>query len=149
MSRLSVIVALCVVALLAWFFATHELRREMEHVGLRGRALTEPYLAATRVLTRMGKTVDTNPAPLRFDALPAGTTLFLDARDGGEMPEQQVEQLLAWVAAGNHLVLEATDFYVEDVVADWLDIERSVACVFVKLIGSEGFHAETGECKPI
>lgn len=29
-----------------------------------------------------------------------------------------------------------------------LEVQRGIPCVFVKLIGSEGFRAETGECKP-
>jgi hypothetical protein len=97
---------LALVAIAVWFFLSFERVTEREHVGVRGEAARNPYLAAQRLVERMGMRAVTLPHVSGLDRLPQGAVLLLPAgRRSLGVP--RTTAVLAWVEAGGHLVVQA------------------------------------------
>lgn len=70
--------------------------------GYKGKARTDPFLAAQMLLQEMGHETERKPS---FSQLPSawdGGTVFLSGESG--IPEARARQLLDWVEDGGHLV---------------------------------------------
>jgi hypothetical protein len=110
----------CMVPLLAlllaiaggvWWFTTFERVAEPVYAGLKGAARDDPYLALRQLFKRSRLQLEepgaaATPAA-KFARLPAGGTLLLSDRRHILMTPQRVKQIVAWVAAGGHLIVEA------------------------------------------
>ena len=118
-------VAAALIALI-WFFDTYEQVESEVWVGPSGAARKNPYLAAMRFMQRMGYTVSSIDRPRDLDALPRATTLILLARRAVVTPER-AQSLLAWAAAGGHLIIEPEAQRSRDVMLDALAIGRAQA----------------------
>jgi hypothetical protein len=105
------VTALLLIACGVWWFMTFERVTEPVYTGLKGAAREDPYLALRQLLKR-GKLSLEEPAAAatpaaKFDHLPAGGTLLLGDRRHLLMTPERVEKIVAWVAAGGHLIVEA------------------------------------------
>jgi hypothetical protein len=126
MSRQSIwaIVALLAVAGGAiWFFDNFERVPDREWTGYQGEARRNSFLAAERLLHRMGLAVRHLKTPIELRELPANGTLILPARRNALAPAER-GRLLEWVAAGGHLVVESEPQRLPDPVLDSLGVRR-------------------------
>jgi hypothetical protein len=100
------LVVLGLVVLLGLLLTRYERVTTLEHVGLRGEAARNPYLAAQHLLTRLGvptRSVADLP-PTR--ELPPGPGALLWVTGGRSvLSERRHQGLLEWTAAGNHLLV--------------------------------------------
>ncbi len=94
-----------------WWFMTFKRVTEPVYSGLQGAAREDPYLALRQLLKRSKLPLE-EPAvaatPVtKFDNLPAAGTLLLGDRRHLLMTPERVQKIVAWVAAGGHLIVEA------------------------------------------
>jgi hypothetical protein len=111
---------------LVWFLSNYERVTDKEWVGPSGEARRNQYLAAERLLARMGvpaRHVKTIP---ELKALPVNGALVLPDRRDALTPDAR-ERLLAWVEAGGHLIVEDENHNVPDPVLDALGVRRKPA----------------------
>jgi hypothetical protein len=114
MKRIPVVPIIIVLLLIAgsvWWFVTFERVSEPVYSGLKGAAREDPYLALRQLLRRsklrlQEPAVAATPVT-KFDHLPVGGTLLLSDRRHLLMTPQRVKTIVAWVAAGGHLIVEA------------------------------------------
>ena len=106
-----------------WFLANFERVPGKEKVGPSGEARLNPFLAAERFAGRMGvRAAQVRTLP-QLDAIkPGGVLLLPNQRQS--LDAQRIERLLAWVAAGGHLVAEAEFIGVDDPLFDALLVGR-------------------------
>ena len=97
--------AIVIIYIIYWFFSHFERVPRQVEVGYQGEARDNPFLAAQRLLERMGTTVKT------VIHLPEITT-DLDTQDtlvlleyGSFLTDTETRQLLEWVDAGGHLIM--------------------------------------------
>jgi hypothetical protein len=118
------IVLLAVAALgVVWFFDTYERVTDKEWVGYSGEARRNQYLAAERLLARMGvaaRHVRTIP---ELKELPVNGTLLLPDHREALTPDAHAA-LLRWVEGGGHLIVEDEDYRVPDPILDALGVVR-------------------------
>jgi len=108
----------------AWFLANHERVNEKVWVGFQGRARTDPYFAAQRLLQRMGVNVQAVRALPELRTLPISATLVLpQARQS--IPPQLQQHVLEWVEHGGHLIVEAEAIHQPDPLLDALGVLRT------------------------
>jgi len=99
-------VALLVGLLATWMFSSMERVQERVWIGYRGEARDNPWLAAERLLERMGRPSARARSVPQLKALPADGMLVLPRRVSSIDRVEQL-RLLEWVEGGGHLVLEA------------------------------------------
>jgi hypothetical protein len=109
-----------------WFFDTFEQVDGKVWVGPSGAARSNPYLAATRFMTRMGFRITEIERPAELDHLAPGATLVLLARRAVVTPER-AQTLARWAAAGGHLIVEPEPQRYRDVMLESLGITRKPA----------------------
>jgi len=110
----------------AWFFANYERVPNREWIGYQGEARRNPFLAAERLLARMGVSVRHAKTSAELRELPAGGTLILpDRRDG--IPPDERRRVLAWIDAGGHLIAEDENYRLPDPLLDALGVTRKPA----------------------
>lgn len=111
---------------LVWFLSNFERVADREWVGYSGEARRNQYLAAERLLERMGvpaRHVKTIP---ELKALPVNGALVLPDRREALTPDAR-ERLLNWVDAGGHLIVEDEHHTLPDPVLDALGVQRKPA----------------------
>lgn len=108
----------------AWFLANHERVSEKVWVGFQGRARTDPYLAAQRLLQRMGVNAQAVRTLPELRTLPDTATLVLPQARQSITPQLQ-QHILEWVEQGGHLILEAEAIHQPDPLSDALGVVRS------------------------
>jgi hypothetical protein len=107
-----------------WFFTNYERVTERQRVGYSGEARVNAYLAAERLLARMGvaaRHVKTIP---ELKALPVNGTLLLPDRRDALTPDARVA-LLLWVENGGHLIVEDEDSRLPDPILDSFGVKRT------------------------
>jgi hypothetical protein len=118
------IVILAVAALgVVWFFDNFERVTDKEWVGYSGEARRNQYLAAERLLARMGvaaRHVRTIP---ELKELPVNGALILPDRREALTPDARAA-LLKWVESGGHLIVEDEDHRVPDPILDAFGVQR-------------------------
>ena len=128
MSARQIFIAALIVVLAAagtgWFLANHERAIEKVYVGFQGRARTDPYLAAQRLLQRMGVDAHAVRAMPELRALPPAATLVLPQARQSVTPQLQ-QHILEWVESGGHLIVEAEAIHQPDPLLDALGVHRS------------------------
>lgn len=106
LDRGPLLAVLSLVAIAVWFLLSFERVTEREHVGARGEAARNPYLAAQRLVERMGMRAVTLPHVSGLDRLPQDAMLLLPAgRRSLGVPRETA--IFVWVEAGGHLVVQA------------------------------------------
>lgn len=119
------LVALAGAAIAAWFFTNFERVPSEEFVGYSGEARDKRYLAAERLIARMGipaRHIKTLP---ELRELPANGTLILPSRGAGLSSRERLA-LIDWIETGGHLIVEA-DPGDSDPLLESLEIETSEA----------------------
>ena len=106
-----------------WFFNNFERVPDREWTGYQGEARRNGFLAAERLLDRMGLRVRHLKTPIELRELPANGTLILPARRNALAPAER-ERLLAWVDGGGHLVVENENYRLPDPILDALGVKR-------------------------
>jgi hypothetical protein len=108
---------------LVWFLDNFERVTEKEWVGYSGEARRNPYLAAERLVTRMGvpaRNVRTIP---ELRELPVNGALILPDRRDALTPDAR-QRLIEWVEKGGHLIVEDENHKVPDPVLDAFGVQR-------------------------
>ena len=123
--RLLVPVAVVAVLLLGvvWFLQNYERVPDKQHVGASGEARLRPFLAAERFAERMGLPARELRSPPQIAQLTPGAALLLPARRQA-LGDAQIAQLLSWVAAGGHAIVEAERQPLSDPLLDRLKVGR-------------------------
>jgi hypothetical protein len=106
-----------------WFFTNFERVPEREWVGYQGEARRNAFLAAERLLARLGAAVRHAKTPGELRELPADGTLILPDRRDSIAPDER-RRLLAWVEAGGHLIVEDESYRLPDPLLDALGVKR-------------------------
>jgi len=106
-----------------WFFDNFERVPDREWTGYHGEARRNGFLAAERLLDRMGARVRHLKTPIELRELPANGTLILPARRNALAPAER-ERLLEWVAGGGHLIVESESHRLPDPILDALGVKR-------------------------
>jgi hypothetical protein len=123
--RLAVVlgIALLVGLALAWFYTTFERVPVKERTPASAEARLRDFLAAERLLERMGLEAKELRSLPELEALPANGVLIMPNRrqaiDAG-----RIARLVGWVQAGGHLIVEAELVGVEDPLLDSLGVRR-------------------------
>jgi hypothetical protein len=101
------LILLMVIALLggAWFMQNFERHSEEIRSGFSVAARRNPWLAAERYLQRLGLRVEAVTGREYLRTPPAQAGVLLVRELGPDQPEARQRELLAWVAAGSHLVI--------------------------------------------
>jgi hypothetical protein len=106
-----------------WFFTSFERVPERRWVGFQGEARRNSFLAAERLLARLGVRVRHVKTPAELRELPADGTLILpDRRDA--LPPDARRRLVEWVEGGGHLIVEDERYQLPDPVLDSLGVKR-------------------------
>ena len=117
------LVLVCLALATAWFLANFERRTESEHTGFHGKARRDQWLAAERLLQRMGaKAVSVRSLP-ELASLPTSATLMLPMGRQSLNPQSR-RSLLNWVNHGGRLIVEAEPLYQPDPVLDMFGVQR-------------------------
>ena len=119
------LVLVCLAAACAWFLANFERRTEDEWVGLQGKARREPWLAAERLLRRMGANAAVARSLPALDSLPLSATLILP-KGRQTLNLQSRHSLLNWVNRGGRLIVEAETAYQRDPLLDAFGVQRKI-----------------------
>jgi len=114
---------LLIVAGAAWLVLNFEYVSEPEYVGPQGEARRNPLLAAMRLYERMGVPAREARRIADLETLEPGAALIL-LRQRAALTRRHTEQLLSWVSAGGHLIVEPQDHRARDRVLDALGIHR-------------------------
>lgn len=125
MARILVVGAiLCIVGLIGiWFLKNFDYETVSEDTGPRGEARRYPYLAADRMMDKLG----TPASELRslgglFKLPPKGVLIITEERT--ILTPQLREVVLRWVEQGGHLITEDTQAEQSDPLLDSLGVKR-------------------------
>ncbi|MEZ5452342.1 MAG: DUF4350 domain-containing protein [Thiothrix sp.] len=102
---LSVFIVLATAAVVLWFLQTFELKEMDEQVGFRGEAKTNQLFAARLFLKHMGIPAERKDG-LRELPTDTDTVLLIDTQRY-TLSQQKIDELLAWVERGGHLITRA------------------------------------------
>lgn len=91
-------------AVVMWFLQTFELKEIEEHAGFHGEAKTNPLFAARLFLKRMGIPAERQDG---LRELPDTDTVLLLDTQRYTLSAQKIDELLAWVDRGGHLITRA------------------------------------------
>ena len=112
----------------AWFYLSFERVTEREHVGLKGEAARNPFLALTRLMERMGVKARSAHRVEELEAVQPSATMILPAGRHG-YSGTQTARLVEWVEGGGHLIVEAERPEGGDAVLDALEVSRNEGAV--------------------
>ena len=127
MARLLIAGAILVCASIAaaWFLSNFERRTQTEPTGFRGKARHDQWLAARRLLQRMGAQTGELNALAELDNLPEGAALVLPKGRQG-LGAQARRSALGWVKNGGRLIVEAEPAYQPYPLLDAFGVRRKV-----------------------
>jgi hypothetical protein len=114
------LVAFVLYAALNWY----ELEDKKVRTGMSEAAQREPYLAFTRLLTRMGAPAEVAQSPSRLARPPEGGVVLLGSRRLAFMTPQRQHELDAWVQRGGTLVAVAEPPGIDDPLLERFGVER-------------------------
>ena len=113
----------CLAAAAIWFFSNFERRTDSEPVGFQGKARREPWLAAERLLQRMGMDATAVHSLPELDSLPQSATLVLP-KGRQLLGAQSRRSVVNWVSKGARLIVEAEPAFQPDPLLDALGVRR-------------------------
>ena len=105
-----------------WMFFNFERVTEREEVGLQGEARHNFLLAATRLYQRMGVPARVAHELHEIETLPADATVVMSGERAG-ITADDMHNVLVWVEAGGHLIVEAQDCRDKDALLQRLQIQ--------------------------
>jgi hypothetical protein len=124
------LVPLAVIALGAtgvlWFLSAYERVPSRQWVGPSGEARRNFYLAAERFAARMGLAARELRSLPELDTLKADSVLILPSRRQA-LDRRRMQQIVAWVEDGGHLIAEAELLGVADPLFELLGVQRTAA----------------------
>lgn len=120
------LVLACFAAAAIWLFSNFERSTQSEWIDFQGKARHDRWLAAQRLLQRMGANAQPMRSLSELGRLPPTATLFL-ARGRQSLTAQSRQDILDWVRQGGRLVVEAEPPYQPDPLLDALGIRRKTA----------------------
>ena len=124
------LVPVLVLALIAigaiWFFSSYERVPAREWVGPTGEARRNPYLAAGRFASRMGLAARELRSLPELDSLRPGSVLLAPGRRQA-LDARRLRDIVAWVEAGGHLIVEPELIAVPDPLLELLGVQREAA----------------------
>jgi len=127
MSSRQALIALLIVVLVgaggAWLYANFEVVTEKQKSGYSSRALRDPWLAAQRLVQRMGALATSVRALPNLRTLPPSAVLVLPAQRH-TISQPLRAAVLAWVEKGGHLIIEAEHDRQPDPFLEALGVER-------------------------
>jgi hypothetical protein len=127
MTSRHIVILISVLALLAgstmWFLANFERTTHSVRTGYKAEALNNPWLAAERLVQRMGAESTTLRNVVDLPTLPASGTLFLPAGRYA-LARTTRQALIDWVERGGYLVIEAEPAGQPDPLLDSVGIGR-------------------------
>ena len=127
MSSRQVVILIAALGLLAaaaaWFLANFERTTVSVRSGYRAEALRNPWLAAERLLQRMGAKASTVRVVAELQKLPAAGTLVLPAQRY-TLTRDARQALLDWVDSGGYLIVQAEPDNQPDPLLDALLVKR-------------------------
>jgi hypothetical protein len=109
-----------------WFFSAFERVPAQEWVGPSGEARRNPYLAAGRFAARMGLAARELRSLPELGTLKPGSVLILPSRRQAIDP-RRLSDILDWVEAGGHAMVEAELVGVADPLLDEVGVQRQAA----------------------
>ena len=113
----------CLAAAAIWFFSNFERRTQSEWTDFQGKARHDRWLAAQRLLQRMGANAQAVRSLPELSGLPSRATLLLP-RGRQSLTPQSRQDILDWVRQGGRLVVEAEPQYQADPLLDALGVRR-------------------------
>jgi hypothetical protein len=119
------LVLVCLALASAWFLANFERRTENEQTDFHGKARRDQWLAAERLLQRMGGKAAAVRSLPELDSLPPTATLMLP-RGRQSLNAQSRRSLLNWVTRGGRLIVEAEPVYQPDPLLDAFGVHRKM-----------------------
>jgi hypothetical protein len=123
-AQIGIIVAALAGLGFVWFLNNFDYVAERTYVGPQGEARRNRFLAAERLLARMGMTVRHVKTIPELRELPPNGTLLLPDRREAITPDARA-RLLKWVEDGGHLVVEDENHRVADPILDALEVART------------------------
>jgi hypothetical protein len=119
-----------------WLYDGFERVPAKEWVGPSGEARLNPFLAAQRLVVRMGiRSRELRSLPQLDAQTPNGVLLMPNHRQA--LDAARIGRLLAWVGAGGHLIVEAEFPGVSDPLLDALGVARETGKVLDKPLAIE------------
>lgn len=113
-----------VLAISAWLLANFERTTITVRSGYTTEALRNPWLAAQRLIERMGGKAATVSNPSDLHTLPPSATLVLPAERHSLSPAL-LSDLLAWLHRGGYLIVEGEAENLLDPLVDALGVRRA------------------------
>jgi Domain of unknown function (DUF4350) len=107
-----------------WFWKNFERVPERVWVGFQGEARRNPWLAAERLLARMGLSVRHVTDVAELAELPPRGTLILPEPRDAILPAERA-RLLQWIEHGGHLIVEDEHVRRPDPVLEALGVRRA------------------------
>jgi hypothetical protein len=106
-----------------WFFDNFERVPVKTHEGMQKEARRNPYLAAERLFSRLGRTVTRISHSAALDTLDEDGVLILEQGHQRPIDPKRAERLLEWVERGGYLIVEAESSD-DDPLLQLLDVKR-------------------------
>jgi Domain of unknown function (DUF4350) len=120
---IAVAIGVCV-ALGAWAFdALFERVTRKAWVGYRGEAAKQPFLAAERSLEGQGMEPERVGTLAALEAMPPQSAMLVGPGRRA-LSTDQIDDLLAWASAGNHLIVAPEVASIGDELLDRLEVRR-------------------------
>ncbi|WML90760.1 DUF4350 domain-containing protein [Thiothrix lacustris] len=119
---ISLFVALVMTIGAFWFLKNYEYKEVDEYIGLRGEAKSNPLFAARLFLERMGIPAERKDS---LQTLPATDTVLLIDTERYTLSRQKIDEILAWVERGGHLITRAHTTSSDTLYDDTEDTDKS------------------------
>ena len=97
-----------------WWFDNHQLVEEEFRHSPSKEVRQNPFRAAQLFLEQKGYQVEISSGLNRFQSLPATSDMIIGEYLGGKLPEQRVDEVLAWVAEGGQLLTSVQRSWSDD-----------------------------------
>ena len=106
-----------------WFLDNFERVPVKNHEGMKEEALRNPYLAAERLFSRLGRNVRKVRSPAALDVLGTGETLILERHRQRAVNRARADRLFRWVEEGGYLIVEreyaGDDYLLQKLGVSW------------------------------
>jgi hypothetical protein len=105
-----------------WFFDNFERVPVKTHEGMQQEARRNPYLAAERLFSRLGRTMKRRQRSTDLDALGENDALILVREPEYPLSREMTQSLLQWVERGGYLIVD-WEFSDKDFLAEAFGVE--------------------------
>ena len=123
-----------------WWLQTHHLVDKEFRLDPSKEVRENPFRAAQLFLEQKGFEVELSNELGRFQSLPPSGDMIIGERLGGRLPEQRVNELLAWVANGGQLLTS--------VQRSWSKDKPGAGDRLLSLLGIDSWHPDPDSYSP-